>query len=57
VLDSIYGLAGLEPPADSSEIFAGHPLAVPPRRAGAVFYGIWPALVLAAGLAYRRRSA
>ena len=57
VLDSIYELAGLEPPADSSEIFTGHPLAVPPRRAGAVFYGIWPALVLAAGLVHRRRNA
>ena len=57
VLDSIYGLAGLEPPAGSSEIFTGHPLAVPPRRAAAVLYGIWPALVLAAGLVHRRRSA
>ena len=57
VLDSIYELAGLEPPADSSEIFTGHPLAVPARRAGAVFYGIWPAVVLAAGLVYRRRTA
>ena len=57
VLDAIYGLAGLEPPADSSDIFTGHPLAVPPRHAGAVFYGIWPAAVLAAGLAYWRRQA
>jgi hypothetical protein len=30
---------------------------VPPRRAGAVFYGIWPALVLAVGFVYRRRNA
>jgi hypothetical protein len=57
VLDTIYELAGVEPPADSSEIFTGHPLAVPPRRAGAVFYGIWPALVLAVGFVYRRRNA
>ncbi len=57
VLDAIYGIAGLETPADTSEIFTGHPLTVPPRHAGAVFYGIWPAAVLAAGLFYRRRHA
>ncbi len=55
VLDTIYGLAGLEAPAETSEIFTGHPLAVPPRRAAAVFYGVWPAAVIAAGLFHRRR--
>ena len=57
VLETIYGLAGVEAPGESGEIFTGHPLAVPPRRAGAVFYGIWPAMVVAAGVFARRRQA
>ena len=48
---------GLAPPVETSEIFRGHPLAVPPTRAGAVFYGIWPAMVIAAGVFVRRRQA
>jgi hypothetical protein len=56
VLETIYGLAGVIPPADNEEPFRGHPLAVPPRGAAAVFYGIWPALVVASGLAVRGRS-
>jgi len=56
VLGAIYEAAGLPSPGESSDIFTGHPLAVPPRRAGTVFYGIWPALV-AAGVLLRRRQA
>jgi hypothetical protein len=57
VLETIYSLAGVTPPQESEHVFRGHPLAVPPRRAGAVFYGIWPALVAAAGIFIRRRPA
>jgi len=57
VLETIYQLAGITPPAESDSIFRGHPLAVPPRRAATVFYGIWPALVIAAGFFLRRRHA
>jgi ABC-2 type transport system permease protein len=58
VLETIYSLAGVTPPAESEDnVFRGHPLAVPPRGAPTVFYGIWPALVLAAGLIARRRNA
>jgi ABC-2 type transport system permease protein len=58
VLETIYSLAGITPPGeDGGEIFRGHPLAVPPRRAAAVFYGIWPALVVAGGTFLRRRQA
>ena len=57
VLETIYSLAGVTPPQESERVFRGHPLAVPPRRAGAVFYGIWPALVAAAGIFIRRRPA
>jgi ABC-2 type transport system permease protein len=55
VLETIYSLAGIEPPAESDSAgFRGHPLAVPPKRAAAVFYGIWPAAVIAAGMLIRR---
>ena len=58
VLETIYSLAGIAPPPeDGGSIFRGHPLAVPPRRAAAVFYGIWPALVVAGGVFLRRRHA
>ena len=57
VLETVYALAGIVPPAeDGAEVFRGHPLAVPPRGAGAVFYGIWPALVVAGAIVVRRRS-
>jgi len=50
VLETIYALAGVTPPVeDEGSIFRGHPLAVPPRGAATVFYGVWPALVIAGG--------
>jgi hypothetical protein len=57
VLEAIYDVAGVTPPAEEeSPGFRGHPLAVPPRGAGTVFYGIWPAAVAAAAVFLRRRS-
>ena len=57
VLETIYALAGVAPPAEDDEsIFRGHPLAVPPKGAAIVFYGIWPAVIIAAGILIRRRS-
>ena len=41
---------------DGDSVFRGHPLAVPPRRAAAVFYGIWPASIVAAGVFHWRRQ-
>jgi MYXO-CTERM domain-containing protein len=56
VLDSIFELAGVTPqPAPDDQIFRGHPLAVPPKGAATIFYGIWPALVLAGAFFLRRR--
>jgi hypothetical protein len=56
VLETIYGLAGMtQPVEDEDSIFRGHPLAVPPGGAAAVFYGIWPALVVAAAFIHYRR--
>jgi hypothetical protein len=49
VLETILSLAGVTPRAETdAEIFRGHPLAVPPKGAALVFYGIWPALVAVA---------
>jgi hypothetical protein len=56
VLEALYALAGIAPPAENEEaIFRGHPLAAPPTGAGTVFYGLWPALVLAGAVVSRRR--
>jgi len=55
VLESIYSLAGITAPAESDDaIFRGHPLAVPPRGAGIIFYGAWPALIVASAILARR---
>jgi ABC-type transport system involved in multi-copper enzyme maturation permease subunit len=57
VLETIYALAGVRPPLENEDaIFRGHPLAVPPRGAATVFYGIWPALVVAGAILVRRRQ-
>ena len=54
VLETIYALAGVTPPEPSDD-FRGHPLAVAPRGAALMFYGIWPALVAAIGFFMQRR--
>ncbi len=58
VLEAIFDVAGITPPVeDEDDVFRGHPLAVPPRHAGLIFYGAWPALTLAcAFLASRGRD-
>ena len=57
VLETIYALAGVAPPQEQDEaLFRGHPLAVPPKGAATVFYGIWPALVVAGAFLVRRRQ-
>jgi ABC-2 type transport system permease protein len=57
VLEAIYAVAEVEPPQESDEfVFRGHPLAVPPRNAALVFYGMWPAAVLAAAVVVQRRQ-
>jgi ABC-2 type transport system permease protein len=54
-LETIYDLAGVKPPAENDDIFRGHPLAVAPKGAAAVFYGIWPALIVVSAFLVRRR--
>ncbi|MEO8678030.1 MAG: ABC transporter permease subunit [Vicinamibacterales bacterium] len=56
VLETIYSIADITAPVESEgELFRGHPLAARPRGAAAVFYGIWPATVIAAALLLQRR--
>ncbi len=56
-LETIYEVAGMKPPAeDEGSVFGGHPLAVPPKGAAAVFYGIWPSVVVASAFIVRRRQ-
>ena len=56
VLETIYSVARLTPPTeDEAEVFRGHPLAVSPRGANLVFYGLWPAAVVGFALITRRR--
>ncbi|HUR20938.1 MAG TPA: hypothetical protein VMZ90_09040 [Vicinamibacterales bacterium] len=58
VLETIYELAGVTPPDVGGEaVFRGHPLAVPPRHAGTVFYGVWLAVVTAGAFVRYRRMA
>jgi ABC-type transport system involved in multi-copper enzyme maturation permease subunit len=58
VLESIYSVAGVAAPGESGEeLFRGHPLAVPPRGAAAIFYGAWPAAILLLAVVTNRRSA
>ena len=57
VLEAVYSVAGLERSAEEDDdVFRGHPLATPPRHADKVFYGLWPATVLAAAFIVRRRG-
>lgn len=55
MLESIYSLSGMAPPAGNNEpVFRGHPLAAPPKGAAIVFYGVWPAVVLFSSSLIRR---
>lgn len=50
VLETLYQLAGIQPPAHADENdFGGHPLPARPTGAAWIFYGLWPLLI---GLAW-----
>jgi ABC-type transport system involved in multi-copper enzyme maturation permease subunit len=54
VLETIYSLAGITPPKENeAEMFHGHPLAVQPKGAAAVFYLLWPIVIAFAGIFVR----
>jgi len=57
-LETIYDLAGIKPPAEKDDdVFRGHPLAATPKGAAAVFYGVWPALIVVSAFLIRRQHA
>jgi hypothetical protein len=56
VLEAIYSIAGVEAPgSNEEEVFRGRPLAAAPKGAAILFYGLWPAIMLAGALLVRRR--
>ena len=57
VLEELYQLAGIQPPAASNEPgYPGYPLAARPRGAAWIFYALWPAITCAVWWAnYKRR--
>ena len=59
VLETIYELAGMTPPAGGRRGRSSAGIRSRCRRSGAaaVFYGIWPALVVAVGMFFTRRHA
>ncbi len=51
VLETLYSVAGVTPPApDDESMFRGHPLVTHAPGATLVFYLLWPALVISAGI-------
>jgi ABC-type transport system involved in multi-copper enzyme maturation permease subunit len=56
VLEQIYKLAGINPPAAGPEAdFSGYPLAAKPKWAAVIFYGIWPLLTILMWWLIRRK--
>jgi hypothetical protein len=45
VVDTIYGLAGVQTPVREASSYPGYPLAKKPNGAALVFYVLWPAAV------------
>lgn len=57
VIESVFTLAGINaPPESDDDLFRGHPLAVRPRGASVIFYGVWPLTVAAFALRLMRRQ-
>ena len=46
VLEQVYKLAGINPPASTEDDFPGYPLAARPRWAAGIFYGAWPLVTI-----------
>ena len=55
VLETIYDLASVEAPPQAGSAYGGHPLRAEPTGAAWGFYALWPAAVLTAFFALRRR--
>ena len=55
LLETIYSLAGVAPPADEGPVFRGHPLTARARGAGLIFYALWPLGIAGVALKVRPR--
>jgi hypothetical protein len=56
VLETIYGLAGVQPPKEDEPELHGHPLAARPVGAAPLFYAIWPVAIAGIGFYVKRRK-
>lgn len=56
VLENVYAVTGTAQPSDPDEPFRGHPLAVAPRGAAWIFYGVWPVVIGILGWWVNRRN-
>jgi hypothetical protein len=57
VLDTIFLLAGVTPGSEEEgDVFRGHPLAVAPKGAAPIFYGVWPLAISGLGFLVRWRQ-
>ncbi len=55
VLEVIYSMAGIAPPSAAQDpVYRGRPLAIEPRGAGVIFFGIWPGVVFISAMLVRR---
>ncbi len=56
VLETIYKLAGVQPPKEEEPEHHGHPLRARPVGAVPIFYGVWPLAIVGLGLFVKRRT-
>ncbi len=57
VLEAIYAVAEIKPPQeDENAVYRGHPLAIRPTGAAAMFYGVWPGFVLFIAILLRKKN-
>jgi ABC-2 type transport system permease protein len=56
VLEVVYAVAGMSAPKEDDEAaYRGHPLAALPKGSNAIFFGIWPGLILISAVLVRMR--
>jgi hypothetical protein len=55
VLETIYGIVGVQTPARGESLYGGHPLAQRPRGAAVIFYLLWPVATIVIAR-YSRRT-
>jgi hypothetical protein len=56
VLETIYGLADVQPPKEDEPERHGHPLAARPVGAPPLFYAVWPLAIIGLAILVKRRT-